>query len=120
MWSLTIGIAIKTSSEIKTISYTDLWISLLISKQAYPCKDIQQLISVEHEYPRMDIHVFTDISLQLSMLLLIQRIQTSLTCIFGRFFDELAFETELLVLRNASVLLLHLTNLDLVTVFYQL
>jgi len=34
-----------------------VWISTLISKQGYPCKDILQWMSVEYEYPRMDIHV---------------------------------------------------------------
>jgi len=40
-----------------------VWISTLIFKQGYPCKDILKLISVEQKYPCMDI------SLQLSMLL---------------------------------------------------
>jgi len=48
-----------------------VWTSTLISKQGYPFKDILQWISVEHEYPRMDIYVFMGISLQLSMLLLV-------------------------------------------------
>jgi len=39
--------------------------------QARICKNILQWMSVEHEYPRMDIHVFMDISVQLSMILLI-------------------------------------------------
>ena len=34
-----------------------VWISTLISKQGYPCKDIIPWMSVKHEYPRMDIHV---------------------------------------------------------------
>ena len=44
-------------------------IQVWISKQGYPWKDNLQLISMEHNYPCMDIHVFVDISLQLSMLL---------------------------------------------------
>ena len=36
--------------------------------QGHSSMDVR--ISVEHEYPRIDIHVFMDISLQLSMLLL--------------------------------------------------
>jgi len=35
-----------------------MWISILISKQGYQWKDILQWMSVEHEYPRMDIHVY--------------------------------------------------------------
>ena len=37
-------------------------ISTLISKQGYPCKDILELISVEHKFQWMDIH-FMDINL---------------------------------------------------------
>jgi len=44
-------------------------ISTLISKEGYPCKDMLQRISVNNKYPWMDIHVFMDINLQLSMLL---------------------------------------------------
>jgi len=46
-----------------------MWTSALISKQGYLCKDILQWMSVEYEYPQMNIHVFMDISLQVSMLL---------------------------------------------------
>jgi len=47
----------------------DIWISTLISKQGYLCKDILQWMSVECEYPQMDINVFMDIRLQSSILL---------------------------------------------------
>jgi len=33
------------------------WISTLISKHGYPCKDIPQRISLNKKYPYMDIHV---------------------------------------------------------------
>jgi len=42
-----------------------VWKSTMISKQGYPCKYILQWMSVEDDYPRMDIHVFMGISLQL-------------------------------------------------------
>jgi len=32
-------------------NYPYRWISTLISKQGYPCKDILQCISMEHKYP---------------------------------------------------------------------
>ena len=54
-----------------SVIHTSVDIHIDIQARIYPCKDILQWMSVEHEYLRMDIHVFIDISLQLSMLLLI-------------------------------------------------
>jgi len=54
---------------MSVLHYPLAWIFKLISKQGYPYKDILQWISVTNKYPWMDIHVFMDISLQLSLLL---------------------------------------------------
>ena len=47
-----------------------MWISNRDIQHGYPCKGIIQWIAVEHEYPRVNIHVFIDISLHVSMTLL--------------------------------------------------
>jgi len=42
-----------------SILHTSVDVHILITKQGYPCKDILQWMSVEHEYLRMDdIHSF--------------------------------------------------------------
>jgi len=46
-----------------------VWISTLISKQGYQCRDIMKWMFVNNKHPWMVIHVFMDISLTLSMLL---------------------------------------------------